>query len=58
MGKSNYEKSREGGNNANKGDKIGSTDDRMDGKGNLTKDSGKHQDANLTGPKTEKKGDA
>lgn len=55
MAKSNYDKSREGGKNANKGDKTGSRDDRMDGAGDITKKSLTEFDANLTGPKTEEK---
>lgn len=50
MGKSKHDQEREGGKNASKGDSIGSRDDRMDGKGNLTAESGKHQDSNLRGP--------
>lgn len=55
MGKSKRDQEREGGKNASKGDKVGSRDDRMDGTGNLTRGSGTHQDANLTGPKPEDK---
>lgn len=51
MGKSKHEQAHEGGKNANKGDSIGSRDDRMDGTGKITKDSLKDFDANLTGPK-------